>query len=216
MNDADARRRAPATERNRGPILDVLRRVWDAPGCILEIASGSGEHAIAFARALPHLRWQPTDLDPGALASIDAWRDDAGLSNVSAAVRLDVCETPWPAFTATGLFCANMIHIAPWACTLALFDGAARMLPAGARVVLYGPFAIDGAHTAPSNAAFDRDLRSRDASWGVRDLAEVLRVADNAGFREVERVAMPANNLIVVLARAADDGLRPPGAQVIG
>lgn len=216
MSEQDARRRAPATERNRGPILEVLQRVWAAPASILEIASGSGEHAIAFARALPHLQWQPTDVDDAALASIDAWREDAALTNVLPAIRLDVRAPTWPSISATGLFCANMIHIAPWACTLGLFDGAARLLPVDARVVLYGPFAIDGAHTAPSNAAFDRDLRSRDASWGVRDLADVLRVAGEAGFREVERVAMPANNLTVVLARAANTDAGRGPAQVIG
>lgn len=205
MSDGDARRRAPATERNRGPILEVLRELWPTSGHILEVASGSGEHAVAFARALPHLVWQPTDVDAAALASIDAWRHDAALSNLLPAARLDVCDAAWPGGEITGVFCANMIHIAPWACTPALLSGAAQRLPVGGLLVLYGPFAQDGAHTAPSNAAFDRDLRSRDASWGVRDLADVLRVAEAAGFREAQRVAMPANNLILVLARTATD-----------
>lgn len=203
MSEHDAKRHAPATERNRGPILEVLQRLWPTPGRILEVASGSGEHAVAFARALPHLVWQPTDLDPGALASIDAWQTEAALDNLLPAARLDVCNEPWPTGEITGVFCANMIHIAPWACTPALLHGAARRLHEGALLVLYGPFAIDGAHTSPSNAAFDRDLQSRDASWGVRDLADVLRVAAEAGFEEVERVPMPANNLTIVLARTA-------------
>ncbi len=200
------KREAPAAQRNRGPILEVLARLWpDMPGTprrlVLEIASGTGEHAVHFAGHLPHVDWQPSDLGADAIASVSAWRDEAGLANLCAPVELDVRAPQWPLDRASDLFCANMIHIAPWSCTLGLVAGATRLLDRGGLLVLYGPFAIDGQHTAPSNAAFDADLRRRDPSWGVRDLAEVSAVADAAGFTLRERVSMPANNLVVVFER---------------
>jgi hypothetical protein len=200
------KREAPAAQRNRGPILEVLARLWpDMPGTprrlVLEIASGTGEHAVHFAGHLPHVDWQPSDLGADAIASVSAWRDEAGLANLRAPVELDVRAPQWPLDRASDLFCANMIHIAPWSCTLGLVAGATRLLDRGGLLVLYGPFAIDGQHTAPSNAAFDADLRRRDPSWGVRDLAEVSAVADAAGFTLRERVSMPANNLVVVFER---------------
>ena len=154
-----------------------------------------------FAGHLPHVDWQPSDLGADAIASVSAWRDEAGLANLRAPVELDVRAPQWPLDRASDLFCANMIHIAPWSCTLGLVAGATRLLDRGGLLVLYGPFAIDGQHTAPSNAAFDADLRRRDPSWGVRDLAEVSAVADAAGFTLRERVSMPANNLVVVFER---------------
>jgi len=200
---------APATGRNRDPILEVLRRLWPAqlqgigaePLHILEIASGTGEHAVHFARELPHLHWQPTDLDDAALASIAAWQQETGLPNLAPPLRLDVCGQPWPDVEPVGIFCANMIHIAPWPCTLGLVAGAGRLLPPGGLLVLYGPFMVDGQHTAPSNAAFDLDLRARDPRWGVREIGALGQVAADAGLRERERVEMPANNLVVVFAR---------------
>jgi hypothetical protein len=187
------KRHAPATLRNREPILDVLTRWLPPTGRLLEISSGTGEHAAFLAPRFPGLVWQPTDVDPGALASIDAHRADAGAPNLLPALRLDVRDRPWPA--ADVVFCANMIHIAPWACALALLDGArvARML------ILYGPFKVGGAHTAPSNEAFDAQLRAQDPAWGVRDLDDVTRAA--VGFERVAVVDLPANNKVVVFQR---------------
>jgi SAM-dependent methyltransferase len=198
----DQRRFAAATARNREPILAVLRRVLPERGSVLEISSGTGEHATHFARALPALEWQPSDVDDDALASIEAWRAHERLDNVRAPVRLDVLADEWPVGHVDAVFCANMIHIAPWACCLGLVRGVGRHLRSGGVFVLYGPFRIDGRHTAPSNERFDADLRERDASWGVRDLADVIHEAERHGIHLRERVAMPANNFSVVFARA--------------
>jgi hypothetical protein len=201
----DDRRFAPATQRNREPILAVLSRVLPKRGVVLEIASGSGEHAIAFAERLPGLRFQPSDADPGALASIDAWRGEAPLPNLMAAIRLDVHELPWPLADVAepdAILCINMIHISPWSACLALLDGASERLKAGAPLVLYGPYRQGGAHTAPSNEAFDASLRARDPSWGVRDLEAVESEAVARGLLLEEVVEMPANNRTVVLRRA--------------
>lgn len=208
---ADGRAHAPATLRNREPILGVLRGVLDAsrgPRRVLEVASGTGEHAVFFAAALPHVSWLPSDPDPGALASIEAWRVASGLTNVRPAIRLDVTAA-WPA-EARGhdtIFCANMIHIAPWEACLGLWRGAAET---GVRtVVIYGPFMLGGRHTAPSNEAFDQSLRARDPRWGVRDLDDVARVAGEVGFLLAERHEMPANNQTLVFSRAPPlDGRR--------
>jgi len=209
MSDADVsndpRQHYPATHRNRDPILAVLREVVPSYAKVLEIASGSGEHALYFARALPTVRWQPSDSDPSLCASIAAWRErpDVGAPpiNLLPPLALDVMDEAWPVAHADVIFCANMIHIAPWEATLALFAGAGRVLALGGRLILYGPFAIDGTPTAPSNEAFDASLRARDGRWGVRDLGEVSAVAARAGFAEAARHAMPANNLIVIFAR---------------
>ncbi len=200
----DARRFAPATERNRAPILDVLRRVVPAGARVLEVASGTGEHAVFFAQQLPVASWQPTDRDAASLPSIDAWAAHERAEKVLPARVLDVEATPWPFASGSfdALFCANMIHISPWSATLALFAGAAA-LPPGGVAVLYGPYRIGGAHTAPSNVAFDESLRSRDARWGVRDLERVVEVAREHGLEHVETVAMPANNQTVVFRRSA-------------
>jgi SAM-dependent methyltransferase len=196
----DARRHAPATERNRAPILEVLRRVLPASGTVLEVASGSGQHAVFFAEALPHLIWQPSDPDPELRASIAAWRAQTALPNLRAPLALDATSDDWPMERADAILCINMIHIAPWTAALGLFRGAARLLSPGAPLLLYGPFKRDGRHTAPSNAAFDASLRQRDPAWGVRDLAEVEAAA--TGFILAETIEMPANNLTLLLRRA--------------
>ncbi len=199
----DARRFAPATQRNREPILAVLRRVLPERGLALEVASGSGEHAVAFAESFPALRFQPSDPDRAARASIAAWRDEASLPNLLAPIALDVHTRPWPLDTEPdAILCINMIHIAPWTACLALLDGASERLVPGAPLVLYGPFREEGRHTAESNAAFDASLRERDPSWGVRDLEDVAEEASARGFALEEVVTMPANNRTVVFRRA--------------
>ena len=187
----------PAPERNKQPILEQLAPILPA-GRVLEIASGSGQHAAWFSTHLPHVTWMPTDLDPANLASIAAWRDETGAANFCEPRSLDVLA-PWPYASADAIFNANMIHISPWPVTIALFAQAARVLPAGAPLVLYGPFRQEGVPFAPSNQDFDDSLRARDPSWGVRRLEDVVDVA--AGF-ELERVVeMPANNRLVVFRR---------------
>ncbi len=195
----DARRQAPAVARNREPILDVLRERLPASGTALEIASGSGEHALAFAAAFPTLVWQPSDPDPANRASIAAWIASDGGPNLLPPLALDATAEIWPLATADAVLCINMIHIAPWAACLGLMRGAARLLAPGGLLYLYGPFMRDGAHTAPSNASFDESLRARDPAWGVRDLADVIAAAE--GFASPTVVAMPANNLSVLFRR---------------
>ena len=203
----DPRRFAPAAARNRDPILAALRPRLPAAGLVLEVASGSGEHAIHLAAALPALTFQPSDPDPGARASIDAWAAKAGLANIRPALALDAAAADWPAAAADAVVCINMIHIAPWAACEGLVRGAARLLPAGGPLILYGPYRRDGRHTAPSNAAFDADLRARDPAWGVRDLEAVAALAAGQGFGPPEAVEMPANNLTVIFRRL--DGPAP-------
>ncbi len=197
------KRSAPAAERNRGPILDVLRGVLPPAGLVLEIASGTGQHVVHFAAALPRLEFQPTDVDEANLASIAAWRAEAGLPNVRPPLRLDVRDPVWPVDRADAVFCANMIHIAPWAAAEGLLAGAARVLPAGGVLCLYGPFAFGGRFLAPSNEAFDASLRARDPAWGVRDLDVVTVTAARHGFACASVVEMPANNHTVVFRREA-------------
>jgi SAM-dependent methyltransferase len=180
---------APAAARNREPIREVLAQHLPELGVVLEIASGTGEHAVHMARAFPALVWQPTDIDDVALASIAAWREDTALPNLRAPIRLDVHDAVWPA--ADAIVCINMIHIAPWDAAVALFAGAARTLPPGGLLFTYGPYRFDG-KTAPSNDEFDRSLRARNAAWGVRDVTDLQRVA--AGLSLAHVVAMPANN----------------------
>lgn len=193
------KRTAPAAARNRDPILEVLRRVLPPRGLALELASGTGEHAVHFAAALPGLTWQPSDPDAGAVASVAAWRDEAALPNLRPPLQLDV-TAPWPVDRVDAIVCINMIHIAPWAATEALFAGAARTLTDGP-LVTYGPYRFDGAFTAPSNAAFDADLRARDPGWGVRDVVDLDAVARAVGLRRDETVALPANNHALVWRR---------------
>ncbi len=192
---------APAVARNRDPILAVLRRVFPAQGTVLEIASGTGEHAVHFAGALPGMTWQPTDPDMVAVRSIAAWRETARLPNLLAPLVLDVTSAVWPVQRADAMVCINMIHISPWRAAEALMAGAARLLAPGSALFLYGPYKEGGAHTAPSNEAFDASLRARNPEWGVRDLDDVKALAEREGVDFVERVAMPANNLSVVFRR---------------
>jgi hypothetical protein len=197
----DKRSHSPAAERNRGPILAELQRVLPARGLALEIASGTGQHAAHFAAGLPGWSWLPTDGETRSLASIAAWCD--GLANVLPPQVLDVLAPSWPApARVDALYCANMLHIAPWPCCAALMQGAARHLGPDGLLVLYGPYLVDGEPTAPGNIAFDADLRRRNPAWGVRRLADVLHAAGEAGLRLRERVSMPANNLLLVLERA--------------
>jgi SAM-dependent methyltransferase len=198
---ADAAKSAPAAGRNREPILSVLRDILPRTGLVLEIASGTGEHAVWFGGALPGLTWQPTDRDPEALGSIAAWRETAGTTNVLPPLVLDAASDNWPVERADAVVSINMIHIAPWRAAQGLIAGAARVLSADGLLFLYGPFRENGAHTSPGNTAFDKDLRARDPSWGIRDLEDVAALAERFGFKALERIAMPANNLSLVFRR---------------
>jgi len=191
---------APATARNREPIRDVLARELPTTGTVLEIASGSGEHAVAFAAAFPQITWQPSDPDPNARASIAAHRAEAALPNLAEPLVLDVMHAPWPLERADAIVCINMVHISPWEASLALVANAARLLAPGALLYLYGPYLIDG-ETAPSNREFDRSLRSRDPRWGVRELRDLVGIAEHFELRDT--VAMPANNHSLVFRRRA-------------
>lgn len=201
MPSDDARRFAPASARNREPILAVLTRFVHEGARVLEIAAGSGEHATFLAERLPVASWQPSDPDAPSRASIDAWTAHLDAKHVRPAVELDVMRRPWPvpAGSVDLVTCINMIHIAPWAACLALLDGAADALAADGLLYLYGPYRRGGKHTAPSNEAFDESLRSRNPEWGVRDLDVVCAEARARGFRLEDVVEMPANNLSVVL-----------------
>jgi hypothetical protein len=204
--EADRRLHAPAVARNRDAIRDTLRPLLPDSGLVLEIASGSGEHIVHFAEALPALRFQPSDPSPEALASIAAWTAQAGATNVLPPLRIDAADPAWPATLATGetpaaILCINMIHIAPWAATGGLLRGAGALLPPGAPLILYGPFRRPGRPLEPGNAAFDESLRERDPAWGLRDLGEVTALAAAAGFGAPEVIEMPANNLTVVFGK---------------
>jgi SAM-dependent methyltransferase len=199
---------APAAQRNRQPILDVLSRVLpdrgpdQDRGLVLEIASGSGEHALFFARRLPSVQWQPSDPDPASRRSIDAHA--AACPNVRPALDLDVTAAAWPMSAADApdaIVCINMVHIAPWAACAGLFAGAARLLAPGGILYLYGPYKRDGRHTAPTNEAFDTSLRRRNSAWGVRNLEDVAALGARTGFTLAEAVDMPANNLSLVFTR---------------
>jgi len=194
---------APAAERNRQPILDVLRRVLPPAGLVLEVASGTGQHAIFFSEHLPTLRWQPTDASSEAIESIGAWVDETRRKNLLPPLQLDVRWPQWPVRKADALLCINMIHISPWETTVALFRGAGELLVGGSSLITYGPYRLRGEHTAPSNAAFDESLRSRNVRWGVRDIDELTELAGRTGFALEERVDMPANNMTLVWTRDA-------------
>ena len=198
----DARRHSPSAARNRGPILDALRPCLPAAGLLLEVASGTGEHCAHLAAALPGLLFQPTDPDPDALASINAWC--ATLPNVRPALALDASAPDWPVAAADAVLCVNMIHIAPWTATVGLVAGAARLLPPGGMLALYGPYMRGGYHTGPGNAAFDADLRARNPAWGIRGLEDVSALAASAGFGAPDVVGMPADNLVVAFRRETD------------
>jgi SAM-dependent methyltransferase len=198
---ADERRIAPPVARNAAPIVEVLRDVLPAEGLVVEVASGSGEHALHFARAFPHLLWQPTDADLVALRSVEAWRGAESLPNLLAPVPLDAASADWPLERADAVLCINMVHISPWAATLGLLDGAARLLAPGAPLYLYGAYRRDGVPTAESNEAFDRSLKGRNPEWGLRDLEDVAAEAERRSLRLDRVVEMPANNLSVVFRR---------------
>ncbi len=200
MNPLD-RRSAPAALRNRDPILAVLRPILPDQGLVLELASGTGEHGVYFARALPALTWQASDPSPDARASIAAWAAAEALANMPAPLDLDAASDTWPIARADALVCINMIHISPWAATEGLMRGAGRLLDAGQPLYLYGPYHRAGQPLAPSNAAFDADLQSRDPRWGLRDLDAVAACAEASGLMLDAVTEMPANNLSVVFRK---------------
>ncbi|WP_425988868.1 DUF938 domain-containing protein [Afipia sp. DC4300-2b1] len=197
----DRRLEYPATLRNRDVILDVLRGVLPASGLVLEIASGSGEHVVHFARAFPGLTFQPSDPEDAALQSIAAWTKDSGLPNIRPPVVLDASSGHWPVTAADAILCINMIHISPWQATTGLIRGAAKLMRIGAPLYLYGPYRRADVVTAPSNEAFDASLKSRNPEWGLRDLEAVAEVARAEGFSAPAITEMPTNNLSVVFRR---------------
>jgi hypothetical protein len=193
---------APATLRNRDAILAILGAELPASGLVLEVASGSGEHAAHFAAALPHLEWQPSDPDPAALASIEAYRIEAALGNLRRPVRLDV-TADWPVTHADAILCINMAHISPWAATIGLMKMAGTILARGGLLYLYGPFFRDETQAAASNLAFDASLKARDSEWGIRRVEDVIAVAAKERLVLQRLVEMPANNLSLIF-RARD------------
>jgi len=200
---ADERMFSPSVARNSAPILAVLKRVLPTHGAVLEIGCGTGEHAVCFAGAMPNLIWQPSDPDADARASTSSWIKFAGLENVRAPRDIDVCSGQWGVGQTEhfdAIVSINMIHIAPWEASLGLFAGAGRLLRAGGLLVLYGPFMRDGAHNAPSNAAFDAALKERNPSWGVRDIADLEHVGEAAGLNLRGTIEMPTNNMLLVFS----------------
>jgi SAM-dependent methyltransferase len=208
--EPDGRLDAAAFHRNHAPIWAVLQQfLAGKSGDVLEAGSGTGQHVVHFARHSPEIIWWPSDFNDAHLRSIAAWRADAGLANIRSGLRIDLADPAWCAAMHDGsgpgkllaVFCANVIHIAPWRVAEGLFAGATRYLRRDGRLFLYGPFKRDGKHTALSNAVFDTSLRDRDAEWGVRDIADVENLGLREGLALVETVLMPANNLILVFAR---------------
>ena len=189
----------PWPERNKEPILEVFRRVLPSSGTVLEVGSGSGQHAAFFAEQLPTLSWIPSDIETENLASIREWRDETDRSNLLEPIHLDVLADDWGIDEVEVVFSANMVHITPWECCLGLLEGARRHVAPGGLLVLYGPFRIGGEHTAPSNATFDESLRKRNPKWGIRDLEAVRDTAE--GFALEERVELPANNQMLIFRR---------------
>lgn len=195
---------SPSALRNRGPIIAILRRVLPANAAVLEIASGTGEHAEHFASELPGVLWRPSEVDDHALSNIESRRLLAGLANLLPPMRLDTAQTAWPVEAVDAVVAINMIHIAPWIAAEGLIAGARRVLSSGGTLFLYGPFREGGRHTAASNAAFDENLKTRNPAWGVRDLEAVQALANRQGFDLAEKIAMPVNNLSLVFRRRAD------------
>ena len=193
---------SPAAERNAGPILEVLREWLPQDGTVLEIAAGSGQHAVAFARAFPGLTWQPTDPDAAAVASIGMWRNEGGTPNLLPPQRLDVHQANWGVELVDAVLAVNMVHIAPWSASLALLDGARRVLAVGGALVLYGPWIVEGEPTAPSNLAFDADLQQRNSEWGLRSVATFAAEAEPRGLVLVDQRTMPANNRMLLFRRS--------------
>ena len=198
---AEGRLESPAAERNKEPILAAIRSRLPATGVVLEVASGTGQHIVYFAREVPALIWQPTDADDDLRAAAADRIRAAGLSNIRAPLRLDVLAADWPLTEADAIVCINMIHVAPWSATPGLMAGAARLLRPGSPLFLYGAYKRSGRHTVPSNEAFDASLRARNPEWGVRDLDDVERCAGQHGFALIDVAEMPANNLAVVFER---------------
>ena len=201
--NADQRMCSPSAARNLAPILEVFKRVLPAHSAVLEIGCGTGEHAVHFAGAMPNLTWRPSDPDSDARASTASWIKFTGLSNVLPPVDIDVCAKAWGAEQTApfdAIVSLNMVHISPWAASLALFAGARRLLRGGGLLFLYGPFMRDGVHTAPSNAAFDASLKARNPSWGLRDIADLERVGESSGLSLHETIEMPANNMSLVFS----------------
>lgn len=194
----DERLHAPATLRNRDAIAEVLARELPDAGLVVEVASGSGEHVLHFARLFPALDWQPSDPDPLARASIAGWASDGASANLRPPLAIDAASPLWPVDRAEALLCINMTHISPWDATLGLFAGAARSLGQGAPLILYGPFLRDDVETAPGNLAFDAQLRARDARYGLRRVEDLDRVAAERGLARTALYRMPANNLTLV------------------
>ena len=190
-----------AAVRNGEAIRDTLLQYLPRQGLVLEIASGTGEHAVQLARHAPFVAWQPSDVDPAALASIAGWRDETNLPNLLRPIELDVTRSPWPVAKADAIVCINMVHIAPIEAALALFAGAARTLSSGGLLYLYGPYRFHGRYTAPSNEDFDRSLRARDSRWGVRDIRELTVMGTRTGFGLEQTLAMPANNHSLIFRR---------------
>ena len=192
------KRHAPATARNSEPLAEVLAEELPDRGLVLEVASGSGEHAVFLARQFPALDWQPSDVDLEALASVDAWAAEAAVANLRPAIALDAAQANWPIAAADAVLCVNMVHISLWSAAVGLFTGAGRILTSGAPLVLYGPFIEPGRETAPSNLAFDQSLKQRNSEWGLRNTADLDALAADHGLRRTARYAMPANNLVLV------------------
>ncbi|MCE2915906.1 MAG: DUF938 domain-containing protein [Rubrivivax sp.] len=205
----DVRRHSPAAERNRAPILAELQRVLPASGLLLEVSSGSGQHAAFCSAGLPGWQWLPSEFEAASLASISAWCE--ALPQVRPAIVLDVLQPHWPGVPdqVDAMFCANLIHISPWACCAGLMQGAARHLSPAGMLVMYGPYLEDDVPTSPGNRAFDADLRQRDPAWGLRRREAVEEEATREGLRLLERVAMPANNLLLVWGRSTTASPRP-------
>ena len=197
----DLRRSAPSALRNRDPILDALRLVLPSTGLVLEVASGTGEHIVHFARELPALNWQPSDPSPAARKSIAAWVAAEERSNIREAIDLDAAQSPWPVEQVAAVICINMVHISPWAATIGLMRGAGQVLVSGGVLYLYGPYRCPDRPLEPSNVAFDQDLRARDARWGLRDLDAVIQCAADHGLEFERAIDMPANILSVIFRR---------------
>jgi SAM-dependent methyltransferase len=203
-NWMDVRETAPSAERNKQPILEVLQRVLPASGLVLEIGSGTGQHVAHFAKALPKLTFQPSEMEATRHASIAAWIAHEQLVNVRPPIALDVMRLPWPVRAADAIVCINVIHISPWGATVALMEGAAKILPPGGVLATYGPYQRDGKHTSPSNEEFHKNfLQARDPRWGVRNMEEVEKVAKRNGLDLAEVLAMPANNFTLVFRRGS-------------
>lgn len=195
------RRSAPAALRNREPIAQVLREWLPESGLVLEIASGTGEHVVYFAEHFPTLEWQPSDIHSDALASIEAWVAASGAGNIRRPVEIDASQQDWPIDRAAAVLSVNMVHISPWSSALGLLDGAARVLPKRAPLILYGPWISNAIETAPSNLEFDENLRARDAEWGLRRVEDFAAAGAQKGLKLEQTRAMPANNLMLLLRR---------------